>query len=227
MKCQGESRPCGSTRSRRCWTRVRVVVSDAGTARCSLWVLPRHYGDPSFVPCLLQTSTSCAATEWSFGSDGRRRIRQAKGSGSLCRKVGRSGRSARCRDWLKVAAIHDGYLFQTFRRGGRPSGRPLHHSEVPRLVKKYAVRIGLDPASYSGHSLRAGFVTSAAAHRARLDKIMEVTRHKNPATVMQYIPVMRTLSSSMPGWISCSHPLQGSERLKTGVGGSALHGVQG
>ncbi|WP_425153380.1 tyrosine-type recombinase/integrase [Candidatus Palauibacter sp.] len=91
------------------------------------------------------------------------------------------------RDWLEVAAIHDGYLFQTFRRGGRPSGRPLHHSEVPRLVKKYAVRVGLDPASYSGHSLRAGFVTSAAAHRARLDKIMEVTRHKNPATVMQYI----------------------------------------
>ena len=91
------------------------------------------------------------------------------------------------RDWLEVAGINDGYLFQTFHRGGRPSGRPLNHSEVPRLVKKYAVRVGLDPASYSGHSLRAGFVTSAAAHRARLDKIMEVTRHKNPATVMQYI----------------------------------------
>ena len=91
------------------------------------------------------------------------------------------------RDWLEVAGIHDGYLFQTFRRGGRPSGRPLNHSEVPRLVKRYAVRVGLDPAGYSGHSLRAGFVTSAAAHRARLDKIMEVTRHKNPATVMQYI----------------------------------------
>lgn len=91
------------------------------------------------------------------------------------------------RDWLEVAGIQDGYLFQTFRQGGRPSGRALSHSEVPRLVKKYAVRVGLDPASYSGHSLRAGFVTSAAAHRARLDKIMEVTRHKNPATVMQYI----------------------------------------
>ena len=91
------------------------------------------------------------------------------------------------RDWLGAAGIYDGYLFQTFRRGGRPSGRGLSHSEVPRLVKKYAVRVGLDPADYSGHSLRAGFVTSAAAHRARLDKIMEVTRHKNPATVMQYI----------------------------------------
>ena len=91
------------------------------------------------------------------------------------------------RDWLEVSGINEGYLFQTFRRGGRPSGRALSHSEVPRLVKKYAVGVGLDPASYSGHSLRAGFVTSAAAHRARLDKIMEVTRHKNPTTVMQYI----------------------------------------
>ena len=94
---------------------------------------------------------------------------------------------SRVRAWLKVAGIRDGFLFQTFRRGGLPSGRAIDHSEVPRLVKKYAAKIGLDPAEYSGHSLRAGFVTSAVAHRARLDKIMEVTRHKNPATVMQYI----------------------------------------
>ncbi len=94
---------------------------------------------------------------------------------------------SRVRAWLAVAGIGDGHLFQTFRKGGRPSGRPLNHSEIPRLVKKYAVQIGLDPKEYSGHSLRAGFVTSAAAHGARMDKIMEVTRHRNPATVMQYI----------------------------------------
>ena len=47
--------------------------------------------------------------------------------------------------------------------------------------------VGLDPKDISGHSLRAGFVTSAAVHRARIDKIMEVTRHTSPATVMQYI----------------------------------------
>lgn len=94
---------------------------------------------------------------------------------------------SRVRAWLKATGIRDGYLFQTFRRGGAASGRPLNHTEVPRLVKKYVAAIGLDPANYSGHSLRAGFVTSAAVHRARLDKIMEVTRHKNPATVLQYI----------------------------------------
>ena len=54
-------------------------------------------------------------------------------------------------------------------------------------MKQYVDTIGLDPAEYSGHSLRAGFVTSAAAHHARLDKIMEVTRHKSTDMVLRYI----------------------------------------
>lgn len=89
--------------------------------------------------------------------------------------------------WLDGVGITDGYVFQTMRKGGVPTGRPLNPGEVARLVKRYAAKIGLDPADYSAHSLRAGFVTSAAAHRARLDKIMEVTRHRNPATVLGYI----------------------------------------
>jgi len=52
-------------------------------------------------------------------------------------------------------------------------------------LKQYAETIGLNPDEISGHSLRAGFVTSAAVHHARLDKIMEITRHSNPETVMR------------------------------------------
>ena len=63
----------------------------------------------------------------------------------------------------------------------------MHPSDVARIVKRYAEAVGLDPSEYSGHSLRAGFVTSAAVHRARLDKIMEVTRHTSPRTVLRYI----------------------------------------
>ena len=93
----------------------------------------------------------------------------------------------RLQNWLHASKISEGPLFQTMRRGGMIRGRPLHHSDIPRLVKHYAEAIGLDPSKVSGHSLRAGFVTSAAIHHARLDKIMEVTRHVNPATVMKYI----------------------------------------
>lgn len=90
-------------------------------------------------------------------------------------------------DWLQASGITEGYLFQTMKRGGKLRGLPMHHSDIPRLVKHYAALIGLDPKQVSGHSLRAGFVTSAAVHHARLDKIMEVTRHSNPSTVMRYI----------------------------------------
>ena len=89
--------------------------------------------------------------------------------------------------WLKLSGITKGHLFQTMKRGGHLRGRPLHHSDIPRIVKHYAALIGLDPKDIAGHSLRAGFVTSAAVHHARLDKIMAVTRHSNPATVMRYI----------------------------------------
>lgn len=93
----------------------------------------------------------------------------------------------RLRLWLEQSGITDGPLFQTMRRGGHLRGRALHHSDIPRIVKHYASFTGLDPKQIAGHSLRAGFVTSAAVHHARLDKIMEVTRHRNPATVMGYI----------------------------------------
>ncbi len=93
----------------------------------------------------------------------------------------------RLRLWLNQSGITKGPLFQTMRRGGHLRGRVLHHSDIPRIVKHYASLTGLDPKQIAGHSLRAGFVTSAAVHHARLDKIMEVTRHRNPATVMAYI----------------------------------------
>lgn len=93
----------------------------------------------------------------------------------------------RLETWLLKSSIRRGPLFQSMKRGGYVQGKPLHHSDIPRLLKYYAAGIGLDPERVSGHSLRAGFVTSAVAHHARLDKIMEVTRHRNPASVMKYV----------------------------------------
>ncbi|MCY3932727.1 MAG: tyrosine-type recombinase/integrase [Acidobacteria bacterium] len=93
----------------------------------------------------------------------------------------------RLRRWMALTGTTEGPLFQSLWRGGRLRGRRLHHSDIPRLVKHYVEAIGLDPAEYSGHSLRAGFVTSAAVHGARLDKIMEVTRHSSAEMVLRYI----------------------------------------
>ena len=101
--------------------------------------------------------------------------------GALIQPVGRM------RQWLALSAIARGPVFQTLRRGGHLQGRAMHTSDIARLVKRYVSAIGLNPSEYSGHSLRAGFVTSAAVHRARLDKIMEVTRHSSARAVLRYI----------------------------------------
>ena len=48
------------------------------------------------------------------------------------------------------------------------------------IVKVYAERAGLDPADFGGHSLRSGFLTSAAeAAGASVFKMLEVSRHNS------------------------------------------------
>jgi integrase len=46
---------------------------------------------------------------------------------------------------------------------------------------------GLDPALYSGHSLRAGFATSAARAGAEERDIASVTGHKSERILRRYI----------------------------------------
>jgi len=55
-----------------------------------------------------------------------------------------------------------------------PDPRPSRQ----RLVKATAAAAGLDSSTYSGHSLRAGFLTEAAAKRANLFKMKDHSRHK-------------------------------------------------
>ena len=93
----------------------------------------------------------------------------------------------RLKQWLALSGIDGGPVFPTMRRNGILLGRALHPTDIARLVKHYVQAIRLDPAEYSGHSLRVGFATSAAVHGARLDKIMEVTRHTSPRMVLRYI----------------------------------------
>lgn len=90
------------------------------------------------------------------------------------------------RRWLDKSGLTEGFLFRAMKRGGYLRDSGLHTSDVPRLVKHYASLAGYGPKVYSGHSLRTGFVTSAAVHQARPDKIMAVTRHTSLDMVMKY-----------------------------------------
>jgi hypothetical protein len=47
---------------------------------------------------------------------------------------------------------------------------------IAKVVKAHAVRVGLDPANFSGHSLRSGFLTSAAVLKASIFKMADQSR---------------------------------------------------
>jgi len=77
-------------------------------------------------------------------------------------------------------------LFRPIGRSGRVGRQALTGDSVATIVKRYAGAAGLDPKIFSGHSLRAGFVTSALEHGADLFKVMDVTRHRRLETLKGY-----------------------------------------
>jgi len=72
------------------------------------------------------------------------------------------------------------------KKGGRAQDAPLTDRAVALIAKHYAELAGLDPAQFAGHSLRAGYVTSAVGANAPLMKIVEQTRHKSVDMVRVY-----------------------------------------
>jgi site-specific recombinase XerD len=89
--------------------------------------------------------------------------------------------------WLEVAAITDGPVFRSIAKGERVSAVRLSDKSVADIVKRHVSRLGLDPAAFGGHSLRAGFLTSAAARGASVFKMMDVSRHKSVDTLRGYV----------------------------------------
>jgi site-specific recombinase XerD len=88
--------------------------------------------------------------------------------------------------WLARAEISTGHVFRSVLKGGRLGGK-LPAQTVALVAKQYAQKAGLDPRGFSGHSLRAGFCTSAAEHGASVWKMMDVTRHRSVETLRGYV----------------------------------------
>jgi integrase len=89
--------------------------------------------------------------------------------------------------WLTAAAINDGPLFRPVSKGGTAGPSPLGADGFVRALKRRAEAAGLDPAGFAGHSLRAGFLTSAADSGADALKMAEVSRHRSIDTLRRYV----------------------------------------
>ena len=58
---------------------------------------------------------------------------------------------------------------------------------VALVVKARAAAAGFDPAQFAGHSLRAGFLTEAAARGANIFKMREQSRHRSLEVLSDYV----------------------------------------
>ncbi len=90
-------------------------------------------------------------------------------------------------DWLARAGVEEGPVFRPVDRHGRVRDVRLSGEAVSLVVKGRAAAVGLDPDDYSGHSLRAGLATSAAAAGVSSWKIRQQTGHASDAMLARYI----------------------------------------
>jgi integrase len=121
----------------------------------------------------------------------RRSKTDQEGQGRLV-AIPHGARPATCpvralQDWLAAANLTGGPLFRAVNRHGGVGAGRLSDKAVARVVKRTAARAGLDPARYSGHSLRAGLATSAAQGGADERTIMQQTGHASLLMVRRYI----------------------------------------
>jgi integrase len=89
-------------------------------------------------------------------------------------------------EWIAAAGLRSGAIFRSVNRHGKPGGR-LTDQSVADIVKEHAARLRLDPKQFTGHSLRAGFLTSAAGRGASIFKMMDVSRHRSVETLRGYV----------------------------------------
>ena len=71
--------------------------------------------------------------------------------------------------------------------GLTPSQLSMASTVVALIVKSAAKAMGREPAEFSGHSLRAGYVTTAAMASLPTWLIREQTGHRSDAVLARYI----------------------------------------
>jgi integrase len=96
------------------------------------------------------------------------------------------------REWLRVRGQQPGPLFVRLRRAGGQRAytvtrQRLSSRAIGTQLKQALTSIGVDPADYGAHSLRAGMATAAVEAGASEIAIMQRGGWRSIATVLQYV----------------------------------------
>jgi site-specific recombinase XerD len=91
------------------------------------------------------------------------------------------------RSWVKAARINEGPIFRRIAKGGKILDQAITPHSVGLIIKDRLDIAGFDSREFSGHSLRSGFLTSAAMNGANLFKMMDISRHKSLNSLLGYV----------------------------------------
>lgn len=89
--------------------------------------------------------------------------------------------------WLELSGIVSGALFHPIDQWGYLSPFRLTDQSVRLILKESLKRAGISEKGFSGHSLRAGFVTVAAINGASERDIQKTTGHISLEVLRRYI----------------------------------------
>ncbi len=101
--------------------------------------------------------------------------------------------------WLDIGNIEAGAVFRGVTKAGLVSSTRLSDQSVSLIVKGYARLLGLPAKDFSGHSLRAGLVTSAAKAGVSFAKIQQQTGHRSIGMLMRYVRDAQVFENNAAG----------------------------
>jgi integrase len=96
--------------------------------------------------------------------------------------------------WIEASGIIEGPVFRPIDRAGTIATGALSGDAVGIILKRRLKENGGDPEKYSGHSLRAGFVTEAVNAGMPTWKIRRQTGHASDAMLDRYIRQVEVFS---------------------------------
>jgi len=88
--------------------------------------------------------------------------------------------------WLARANITEGSVFRRVDRWGNLEKRALTPQAVNLILKKRAAQAGLDPALFSAHGLRSGYLTETARRGIPLPEAMQQSQHRSVSQAARY-----------------------------------------
>jgi integrase len=100
--------------------------------------------------------------------------------------------------WIAKRGTWDGPLFPRVDLADRVLREPISGEAINGIVKVALKRIGIEPAPYGAHSLRAGAVTAAADLGRSDQELMALSGHATPAVMKQYVRRARIFDGRNP-----------------------------